>query len=101
MKKVAIAGVALWGIISSAAAMSLDELLAKDIQCDKPFDMMTPHGKAVAETCIKAIATGMDPAMLVKLELATFKLGYGHLGANSQWLVDHQPGLQEYLGSRK
>ena len=70
-KKVLIAGVVLWGVISPAAALSLDELLAKDIQCDKPFDMVTPHGKAVAELCIRAKATGMDPANLVELELAT------------------------------
>jgi hypothetical protein len=79
----------------------LKDFIADDVQCGRPYDMMTPQGRAVADFCNASKNTNMKSEEIVALEIAAYKLGYSKLSAYSQWLVDHDSGLRHYLESRE
>ncbi len=78
----------------------MEEYVNNDARCDKPYDMMTSQGRAVADLCNFAKANRLTPWHAVWLELTMHKGGAGKLSAYTQELVNSQPSLQEYLRSR-
>ena len=82
--------------------MSFEEFINQDTQCDKPYDVVTKHGKAVAELCYLSKSSGFKPADYVHLELAIYKTSGGKVSAYTQELIDGRyPELRPWLQSRE
>jgi hypothetical protein len=99
--------VVLWAIpmndtttATSSPKMTLEEYINNDAQCDKPYDMTTKHGRAVANLCNYSKDTGLKPADIVTLELALYKGGHAGVSPYTQELIDRSSSIRAMLRSR-
>jgi hypothetical protein len=87
---------------SGEAGLTLGEFIKKDVGCDKPFDVITAHSKAVADLCVRSKEAKLSPEDYVALELSVYKAGaHGPLTPYTQWVVDTSPSIRHELQSRE
>ena len=85
---------------STEKKLTIEEYVNKHVQCDKPYDMMSKHGRSEAEICNRAKDYHTTPGFVVTMELAFYKSGATGVSAYTHELIDSQPSIREYLRSR-